>query len=311
MTNFYLAMYNFKIKINKGEYLALDKIPVEEKYRKPNRSKYISFKDICNIIFKEGEFSSEDLKVCEIKKEETEKEFYHAKLGLAEYGNKRGLHDGENDIEKEPLGELDKVLEPFFFMFCAPLEENNKNGFFVIEKKKSKPIINVFRLMLNNKLRELNDELRIEFIPHTPNELDDVVNEGIVNEYIFTIYENESDDYDDENLSTIKIMMPALKRVHPNEVNKQKVIGRIKKVISDYNPDNKFKMKVSHSDNQEATLDIDDIFNYNAFYLKINKDIETSKDNPTYDSMVEASKKYIKSNFQYYIDKEDKSKLER
>ena len=311
MTNFYLAMYNFKIKLNKGDYLELNKIPVIEEYRRHTGSNYISFRDVCDIIFKENcnKFVSEDLKVCKLK--ESADPFYHAKVGLAEYGNKRGLHDGENDVEMEPLDELDKVLEPFFFMFCAPLKENNKNGFFVIEKKKSKPIINVFRLMLNNKLRELNDDLRIEFIPHTPNELDDVVNEGIVNEYIFTIYENESDNYDDENLSTIKIMMPALKKVHPNEVNKQKVISRIKKVISDCNPDNKFKMKVSHSDNQEATLDIDDIFNYNAFYLKINKDIKTSKDNPTYDSMVEVSTKYIKSNFQYYIDKEDKSKLEK
>ena len=309
MTNFYLAMYNFKIRINKEEYLELDKIPVEDKYRTNNQSKYISFKEVCQEIFKEGNFVSEDLKVCKVK--ESIDPFFHARLGLADYGNKRGLHDGENDIEKEPLDELDKVLEPFFFMFCTPYENNNKNGFFVIEKKKSKPIINAFRLMLNNKLRELNDGLRIDFIPHTPNELDDVVNEGIVNEYIFTIYENESDNFEEEQLSTIKIMMPALKKVHPNEVNKQSVIGRLKKFLNEHNLDDKFKMKVSHSDNQEATLDIDDIFNYNAFYLKINKDIMTSKDNPTYDSMIVASEKYIKSNFQYYIDKEDKSKLER
>ena len=69
-------------------------------------------------------------------------------------------------------------------------------------------------------------------------------------------------------------------------------------------------MKVKYSDNQDATLDIDDIFNHNAFYLKINEDITTIKDNPTYESMIETSEKYIKSNFQYYIKKEDKSKLE-
>lgn len=74
MTNFYLAMYNFKIKINKGEYLELDKIPVEENYRKNNGSKYISFKDICKIIFKEKEFVSEDLEVCKV--EESEDPFF-------------------------------------------------------------------------------------------------------------------------------------------------------------------------------------------------------------------------------------------
>lgn len=308
MTNFYLAMYNFKIKINKGDYLVLDQIPVNEEYRKDNGSKYLSFKEICNTIFKKGEFVSEDLKVCKVQK--SEDPFFHAKLGLAEYGNKRGLHDGENDIEKEPLDELDKVLEPFFFMFCTPAD-NNENGFFVIEKKKSKPIINEFKKMLNNKLREFNDELRVEFLPHTPNELDDVVNDGIVNEYIFTVYENESDSFEEENLSTIKIMMPALKRVHPNEVNKKNVLNRLQNFLKDINPDNKFKMKVNHSDNQEATLDIDDIFNHNALYLKINGEITTVKDNPTYDSMVEVSKKYIKSNFKYYIDKEAASKLEK
>ena len=165
--------------------------------------------------------------------------------------------------------------------------------------------------MLNNKLREFNDELRVEFLPHTPNELDDVVNDGIVNEYIFTVYENESDSFEEENLSTIKIMMPALKRVHPNEVNKKNVLNRLQNFLKDINPDNKFKMKVNHSDNQEATLDIDDIFNHNALYLKINGEITTVKDNPTYDSMVEVSKKYIKSNFKYYIDKEAASKLEK
>lgn len=309
MTNFYLAMYNFKIKINKGEYLSLDDIPVTEKYQK-NDSKYISFKEICQIIFKEGEFSSEDLKVCEIKKEETEDEFYHAKLGLAEYGNKRGVHDGENDIEKEPLDEFDKVLEPFFFIFCTPYEDNNKQGFFVIEKKKSKPIIDKFNKMFISKLREINDELRIIFTPHVPNELEEVVTDGIVKEYIFTIYENEKDNYEDKNLSTIKIVMPALKKVNPIDVNKNDVINRIKRVITNFNPDNKFKMKVNHSDNQEATLDIDNMINHNALYLKVNGEITTVKDNPTYDSMVEVSKKYIKSNFQYYIDKDDKSKLE-
>lgn len=309
MTNFYLAMFNFKIKINKGDYLELDKIPVEEKYRKNKESKFISFRDICHEIFKEGDFVSDSLKVCKLKKSQAP--FYHAKLGLAEYGNKRGLHDGENDVEKEPLEELDKVLEPFFFMFCTPTEDSNKKGFFVIEKKKSKPIINEFRKMLNNKLREFNDDLRIEFVPHTPNELDDVVNDGIVNEYIFTVYENESDNFDEENLSTIKIIMPALKRVHPNDVNKNNVLNRLKNFLRDINPDNKFKMKVNHSDNQEATLDIDNMFNHNALYLKVNSEITTVKDNPTYDSMVEVSKKYIKSNFQYYIDKEDKSKLEK
>ena len=309
MTNFYLAMYNFKIKINKGEYLELGKIPVDDKYRKNKDSKYISFNDICKIIFKDGDFVSDALKVCKLQK--SEDPFFHAKLGLAEYGNKRGLHDGENDIEKEPLDELDKVLEPFFFMFCTPTEDNNENGFFVIEKKKSKPIINEFKKMLNNKLREINDEIRVEFLPHTPNELDDVVNDGIVNEYIFTVYENESDNFEEENLSTIKIMMPALKRVHPNEVNKKTVLNRLKNFLRDINPDNKFKMKVNHSDNQEATLDVDDIFNHNALYLKINSEITTVKDNPTYSSMVEVAEKYIKSNFKYYIDKENKSKLEK
>ena len=311
MTNFYLAMYNFKIKINKGEYLSLDKIPVDEKYRKNNEFNHISFQDICNIIFKEGEFSSEDLKVCEIRNEESEDEFYHAKLGLAEYGNKRGVHDGENDIEKEPLDEFDKVLEPFFFMFCTPYENNNKQGFFVIEKKKSKPIIKKFNKMFISKLREINDQLRIIFTPHVPNELEQIVTDGIVKEYIFTIYENENDNYDDENLSTIKIVMPTLEKVNPIDVDENGVINRIRGIITNFNPDNKFKMKVTHGDNQEATLDIDDMFNHNAFYLKVNSEITTVKDNPTYDSMVKVSKKHIKSNFQYYIDKEDKSKLEK
>lgn len=308
MTNFYLAMYNFKIKINKGDYLKLDEIPVDEKYRKNKNDRCISFSDICKIIFKEGDFVSDDLKVCEIK--QSNEPFFHAKLGLAEYGNKRGVHDGEHDIEKEPLNKLDKVLEPFFFMFCIP-SDHDGTGFFVIEKKKSKPIINEFKKMLNNQLREFNDALRVEYLSHNPNELDDVVNEGIVNEYIFTVYENSSDNYDDEQLSSIKILMPALKKVHPNEVNKIDVLTRLKNFLKGINPDNKFKMKINHSDNQEATLDIDDIFNHNAFYLKINGEIDTKNDNPTYDSMVIVSEKYIKSNFQYFIDKEDKSKLER
>lgn len=288
--------------------MKLNEIPVNEEYRKNKSSRFISFNEICKIIFQEGEFVSDDLKVCEIKP--SSDPFFHAKVGLAEYGNKRGVHDGENDIEKDPLNELDKVLEPFFFMFCTP-SDYDENGFLVIEKKKSKPIINEFKKMLNNQLREFNDNLRIEFLPHNPNELDDVVNDGIVNEYIFTVHENATDNYDDEQLSNIKIMVPALKKLHPNEVNKNDVLSRVKNSLKGINPDNKFKMKIKHSDNQEATLDIDNIFNHNAFYLKINGEIDTKNDNPTYDSMIKVSEKYIKSNFQYFIDKEDKSKLEK
>ena len=309
MTNFYLAMYNFKIKINKGEYLELDKIPVEENYRKNNGSKYISFKDICKIIFKEKEFVSEDLEVCKV--EESEDPFFHAKLGLAEYGNKRGLYDGENEIEMDPIEQNHKVLEPFFFMFCMPSENNNKNGFFVIEKKKSKPIIKKFNKMIINQLKEINSELRIIFESHVPNELNQVVTDGIVKEFVFTIYENEKDKFDEKNLSKIKLTMPALKKISPIDVDENSVINRAKSFVNNINLDNKFKMKVGHGNNQEVTLDIEELFNPNVFYLRINEEITTVNDNPKYDSMVEVSKKYIKSNFQYYIDKEDKSKLEK
>ena len=69
-------------------------------------------------------------------------------------------------------------------------------------------------------------------------------------------------------------------------------------------------MKVKHSDNQEVLLDIDNIFNYNTFYLDISEEIETSKNNPTYESMIEVCKKYIKSNFSYYLNQENKTLLE-
>ena len=162
MTNFYLAMYHFKIKINKGDYLKLNEIPVTEKYRK-NDSKYISFHELCDIIFKENEnkFIHEDLKVCKV--ENSEDPFFHVSLGLAEYGNKRGVYDGEKDIELNPLKPKDKVLEPFFCMFCTPYDDNNKTGFFVIEKKKSKPIIDKFRKMFIKQLKEINEDLRIIF----------------------------------------------------------------------------------------------------------------------------------------------------
>lgn len=308
MTNFYLAMYNFKIKINKGEYLQLDKIPVGEEYRKNKDSKYISFKDICKIIFKEKEFVSEYLEVCKIK--ESEDPFFHAKLGLAEYGNKRGLYDGENEIEMDPIEPNHKVLEPFFFMFCTPFENNNKNGFFVIEKKKSKPIIEKFNKMIFKQLKEINDELRIIFEPHVPHELNQVVTDGVVKEFVFTIYENEKDKFDEKKLSKIKLTMPALKKVSPIDVDETSIVNRAKNFVNNINLDNKFKMKVGHGDNQEVTLDIDDLLNPSGFYLRINEEIDTVNDNPKYDSMIEVSKKYIKSNFQYYVDKDDKTKLE-
>ncbi len=307
MTNFYLAMYNFKIKINKGEYLELDSIPVVEKYQK-NNSKFLSFKDICNIIFEEKKFVSEYLEVCKVK--ESENPFFHAKLGLAEYGNKRGLYDGENEIEMDPIEPNHKVLEPFFFMFCTPFENNNKKGFFVIEKKKSKPIIEKFNKMIIKQLKEINSELRIIFEAHVPNELNQVVTDGVVKEFVFTIYENEKDKFDEKKLSKIKLTMPALKKVSPIDVDENSIISRAKNFVNNINLDNKFKMKVGHGDNQEVTLDIDDLFNPSGFYLRINEEIDTVNDNPKYDSMVEVSKKYIKSNFQYYIDKDDKTKLE-
>ena len=307
MTNIYLAMYNFKIKINRGNDLELDKIPVDEKYRKNNMSEYVTFKDICNYIFNEGNFISETLKVCEVKP--SNDPFFHAKLGLAEYGNKRGVYDGKNEIEKAPLDEFDKVLEPYFFMFCTPYGNNNEDGFFVIEIKKSKPIIKEFKKMLENHLREFNDELRVNFKQHIPNELKDVINEGIVNEYLFTIYENEKDKFDGKKLSTFKISMNVLEKIHPNEVDKN-IIEKLKNKFSDFICDDKFKMKVDYN-GQCTTLDINDMFNPKVFYLKIkDEDITKIKNNPTYDSMEKVSKKYIKSNFQYYINMENKSKLE-
>lgn len=308
MTLFYLAMYNFKIEINKN-YVKLNEIPVNKEYR-VNDSKHISFKDICNIIFNENKdkFISESLKVCEIKP--SEDPYFSCKIGLAEYGNKRGVWDSEEDTEREPLEASDKVLEPFFFMFCTPYENNNEDGFFVIERKKSKPIIQKFKKMLKDKLKEINDNLRIEFTPHVPNELSIIVNEGIISEYIFTIYENEEDKIKREKLSTMKMTIREIEKKHPNNVDKQGLLDKVKQFFK--NPhciDNSFKMKVKHSDNQCATLDIDDMFNHKAFYLNITEDITTVHDNPTYDSMEETSKKYIKSNFEYYV-KNNKSIFE-
>ena len=195
-------------------------------------------------------------------------------------------------------------------MFCTPYENNNEDGFFVIERKKSKPIIQKFKKMLKDKLKEINDNLRIEFTPHVPNELSIIVNEGIISEYIFTIYENEEDKFKHEKLSTMKMTIREIEKKHPNNVDKQGLLDKVKQFIKDPRRiDNSFKMKVKHSDNQCATLDIDNMFNHKAFYLNITEDITTVHDNPTYDSMEETSKKYIKSNFEYYV-KNNKNILE-
>lgn len=306
MTNFYLAMYNFKIKINKGSYLELNKIPVEKEYRKTENSKYLTFRDICEIIFEENKFLSEDLKVCAVKK--SEEPFFHAQLGLAEYGNKRGLHDAKNDVSLPPLESTDKVLEPFFFMFCTPFENNNINGFLVIEKKKSKPIIDRFNKMIVDKLKEINPQLRMIPIPHNPKELEDVVTDGVVKEYVFTIYENESDEFNEKTLTKIKVNAPVIEKISPIEVDKNKVFDKFKKVINFLN-DTKFQMKVSHSDNQEVTLDIDDMINHKVFHLKINDEISTVNDNPTYESMIKVGEKYTESNFDYYVRDSGESRL--
>ena len=228
----------------------------------------------------------------------------------AENGDERGLYDAKNNVEREPLQQLDKVLEPFFFMFSIPLERGNYKAFLAIEKKKSKPIMYTFREMFNQKIKLFNENLRIYITPHNPLELEDIVNEGIVSEYYFTIYENDKNRFEDRELSQVKITLPSLKKLHPTEIHKQNVVDRIKKLLKNFDPDTKINMKVKHSGDQEVSLDIDDIFNYNTFYLEITKEIETFKDNPTYDSMIIVCKKYIKSNFSYYVDKEQTTLLE-
>ena len=301
MSKFYLAMYTINLKINR-KILPLGKIPVD--------GKDLSFRDICENIFKEGEFIHDSIKVNKVKEESDDKTFFHCQLELAEYGNERGLYDSEKDIEKDKIKELDKVLEPFFFMFALPSEDDCNKGFLVIEKKKSKPIMSHFRKMFNEKLKEFNNELRIYIEPHNPLELEDIINEGIVSEYTFSIYENDYNKFEDKTPSKIKISLPSLRRVHPTDVDKRKIIIRIEKILSHFNRDTKINMKVKHSDNQEVLLDIDNIFNYNTFYLDISEEIETSKNNPTYESMIEVCKKYIKSNFSYYLNQENKSLLE-
>lgn len=301
MSKFYLAMYTINLKINR-KILPLGKIPVD--------GKDLSFRDICENIFKEGEFIHDSIKVNKVKEESDDKTFFHCQLELAEYGNERGLYDSEKDIEKDKIKELDKVLEPFFFMFALPSEDDCNKGFLVIEKKKSKPIMGHFRKMFNEKLKEFNNELRIYIEPHNPLELEDIINEGIVSEYTFSIYENDYNKFEDKTPSKIKISLPSLRRVHPTDVDKSKIISRIEKILSHFNRDTKINMKVKHSDNQEVLLDIDNIFNYNTFYLDISEEIETSKNNPTYESMIEVCKKYIKSNFSYYLNQENKTLLE-
>lgn len=301
MTKFYLAMYTVELKINK-KIVPLGKIPVNKGY--------LSFRDICENIFKEGNFIHDSIKVNKIKEESDDKTFFHCQLELAEYGNERGLYDSEKDIEKDKIKELDKVLEPFFLMFALPSKNDYNKGFLVIEKKKSKPIMSHFREMFNEKLKEFNNELRIFIRPHNPLELEDIINEGIVSEYSFSIYENDYNKFEDKNSAQIKISLPSLRRVHPTDVDKSKIISRIEKFLSYFNRDTKINMKVKHSDNQEVLLDIEDIFNYRTFYLDISEEIETSKNNPTYESMIEVCKKYIKSNFSYYLNQENKSLLE-
>lgn len=301
-------MYNIDLKLN-GKKLALDRIPVNKEYRESN-SKYLSFKNICEKIFDMNNgFIHDGLRVEEVKTEDDE-DYFHCQLGLAEWGNERGLYDAKHNIERDPLQQLDKVLEPFFCMFSIPLEKGNDKAFLVIEKKKSKPIMKSFREMFNDKIKEFNEELRIHIVPHNPLELEDIVNDGIVSEYYFSIYENDEDKFEDKELSLIKISIPSLERIHPTDVNKNKVVSRIKNFLKKFDPDTKIKMKVKHSENQEVSLDIDNIFNYDTFYLDITKEIETSKDNPTYDSMVGVCKKYIKSNFSYYVDQEQTTLLE-
>lgn len=195
-------------------------------------------------------------------------------------------------------------------MFALPSKNDYNKGFLVIEKKKSKPIMSHFREMFNEKLKEFNNELRIFIRPHNPLELEDIINEGIVSEYSFSIYENDYNKFEDKNSAQIKISLPSLRRVHPTDVDKSKIISRIEKFLSYFNRDTKINMKVKHSDNQEVLLDIEDIFNYRTFYLDISEEIETSKNNPTYESMIEVCKKYIKSNFSYYLNQENKSLLE-
>ena len=134
--------------------------------------------------------------------------------------------------------------------------------------------------------------------------------DGIVKDYIFTIYENENDNFDEKKLTKMKFIMPAIEKVSPNDVEEGHIISRANKFLKNSLFDNKFQMKVAHGDKQEVTLDIEDLLNPKGFYLRINEEIDTVNDNPTYESMVKVSEKYIKSNFRYYVDKDDKSILE-
>lgn len=296
--NIYFSMYKFNIRRKKTW-------KKEENYFLFNNIKCdnntVSVMDILEDIFVKDTFIYDNLRVTEKIEINHDENFLAGILDLGEYGNVRKIFNKESKIFKTDLIETDEVCEPFFFIFIVPLD--SKEGFLILEKKKSKPFVSTFFDSFRERINIKYNELIFDFSFVVPIESQEILNESNIKEFIFI-----KNDRNEERFGDLKIEPKSNKiilNVKDNNlklklINNDSIIDHIKQKYIEFS---EIKLNVEF-DNREKILDIDNLFDNQFFYLEISDKIEFNEgNNPDFESILNLSKKYASTNFSYIIEK--------
>ena len=293
-TKIYFAMYQFKIRYKNKKrieknYLQFDDIK--------QNNEIINLIDIFKNILPKNKFIYDNLRVTETLEINETEHYISGLLNLGEYGNERNIYNKTDGEFKEKVEENDVVCEPFFFRITIP--PDSKEGFLILEKKKSKPFTKSFFDFLKEKINnEYNDFIRFDFTHIIPNEAEPLFNDSDVIEFIFIKNEESSETFGDSqiNFSKRKIVWDIRANNLKLKDVKSEPLTEIKSKFKTYIPFAKIKQN-----KRELIVNLEDIYENKIYYLQL-EDVKWGEDkNPDYSYLNKLAKKYTKSNFSYFI----------
>ena len=291
----YFAMYKFNIRYKKKHKL-------EKNYLKFNdimhEGETLSLMDIFKEIFPKNKFIYDNLRVTETLDFDEINHFVSGLINLGEYGNVRNIYNKTDGEFKEKVEENDVVCEPFFFMLSIPPE--SKEGFLILERKKSKPFTRSFFDCLKEKIeKEYGGFITFDFIHVIPKEAEPLFNNSSVVEFIFIESEKSSERFGDSQVNYVKRKIVWDVRTNDfslEEVKSETFLNSMKSRFHDYGLFAKIKYN-----KREQIVNLDDIYHNKIFYLQLeNLDWGNDK-NPDYNYLKTLARNFTKSNFSYYI----------
>lgn len=291
----YFAMYKFNIRYKKKHKL-------EKNYLKFNDIKHdgetLTLMSIFKEIFPKNKFIYDNLRVTETLDFDEVNHFVSGLINLGEYGNVRNIYNKTDGEFKEKVEENDVVCEPFFFMLSIPPE--SKEGFLILERKKSKPFTRSFFDCLKEKIeKEYGGFITFDFIHVIPKEAEPLFNNSSVVEFIFIESEKSSERFGDSQVNYAKRKIVWDVRTNNfslEEVKSDTFLNSMKSRFHDYG----LFAKINYN-KREQIVNLNDIYHNKIFYLQLeNLDWGDDK-NPDYDYLKTLARNYTKSNFSYYI----------